>query len=449
LNVLIQKPASAGMEDAPAVILQGHMDMVCEKEPDVSFDFLNDGLRLQVNGDEICADGTTLGGDDGIAVAFALAILDDDTLAHPALEALFTTQEETGMEGAFAFDCSKLRGRYIVNIDSEEEGTVLTSCAGGETITVHYPLQYEPVQGVCYQIHIHGLLGGHSGADIHFGRANAIVLMGQLLYIFYSTGVEFQLASIEGGGKNNAIARECTAYVYLNPDELEALKIVMQDFVTRVAQEFGEREPSIYVDFAPADQSFDKAYCACVTDALVDSIAHVSDGVCQMSEEIADMVETSSNLGVLRQVDDVLELEFLARSSEERELDTLVDVIQYAVLKGTVDCMKECDAEALDSYKPQVIRSNRYPGWSYRADSSLRRLVCDVYEKQYGKPMKVTAIHAGLECGIFASRGDFDMISIGPDILDIHTPKETLKIASTARTYQLVCEVLRRAGELE
>lgn len=448
-NVLIKKPASKGMEDAPTVILQGHMDMVCEKNSDVEHDFLTEGLKLQVSGDDITARGTTLGGDDGIAVAYALAILDDDTLPHPPLEVLLTTEEEVGMEGAFGFDVSLLDGTVLLNLDSEEEGTVLTSCAGGVTVTVRYPLQYEKPKGNCYEIFIHGLKGGHSGADIHFGRANANVLMGQMLYVFSQTGISYQLAFLEGGMKSNAIPRECRAFVYLDENQLEGIKIVLQDFVTRVAQEFGEREDSIQVDFSPAGRRFEKVYSGYVRDAFADSVSHVTDGVCHMSEEVTGLVETSSNLGVVREQEDALELVFLLRSCKEEELSKAEDVISYVILQGAANYIEKYEKSVVEHCKPQIESSNRYPGWAYKQNSALRQLVTDVYRKQYGKEMEVTAIHAGLECGIFASQKDFDIVSIGPDILNIHTPEETLKISSARRTYELVCEVLRRAGELK
>lgn len=448
-NVLIRKPASKGMEKAPTVILQGHMDMVCEKNAGVAHDFLTEGLKLRVEGDEITAEGTTLGGDDGIAVAYALAILDDEALPHPPLEVLITTEEEVGMEGAFGFDISLLNGRYLLNLDSEEEGTVLTSCAGGVTVNVQYPLQYEQPQGSCYEIFIHGLKGGHSGADIHFGRANANILMAQMLYVFSSTGIFYQLADIEGGMKSNAIPRECRAFVYLKKEQIDAIKIVLEDFVTRIAQEFGERENSIQVDFGPSNQKFDRVYCGYVRDAFADSLAHITDGVCQMSRDVEGLVETSSNLGVVKAENDALQLTFLLRSCKEEELTKAEKVVSYVILQGAANYMEAYPKDMVEYCKPQVESTNRYPGWEYKKNSKLRELVTNVYQKQYGKPMEVTAIHAGLECGIFASQADFDIVSIGPDILDIHTPEETLKIASTKRTYELVCEVLKRAGELQ
>ena len=448
LNVLIRKPASKGMEAAPVVILQGHMDMVCEKESDVTFDFLRDGLQLQVNGDDITATGTTLGGDDGIAVAYALAILEDDTLVHPELEVLITTQEETGMEGALGFDVEQLNGKYLINVDSEEEGVVLTSCAGGEVVEVDYSIQTEKPVGTCYEFRIHGLKGGHSGADIHFGRGNANVILAQMLYVFYCTGITYRVAKIDGGSKHNAIPRECKAWIYLNEEQLDAIKIVLKDFVTRVGQELAERDPNFQLDFGPSKDAFDWVMCGYITDAFADAAAHVTDGVCRMSMDVEGLVETSSNLGVLQSDGEKLHMEYLVRSSKQNELKRAVDVISYVMLQGAANYADRYESSIVDACQPQITRCNGYPGWAYKKDSQLRKLLLDVYEKQYGKPMKVEAIHAGLECGIFAGKKELDIISIGPDILDIHTPKETLKIASTARTYQLLIELLRRADEL-
>ncbi len=450
-NVLIKKPASLGYENAPTVILQGHMDMVCEKNADTEHDFLKDGLKLKLDGDMLYAEGTTLGGDDGIAVAYALAILDDDTVEHPDLEALFTTDEEVGMEGAFAFDVSKLKGKYFINIDSEEEGCVLTSCAGGVNLDACYNLLYDeaPKDGYkCYEIFIHGLKGGHSGADIHYGRANANILMAQLLYVFYSTGVQYYLADIEGGMKNNAIPREAKAYVFLKDEQKDAIQIVVNDFTARVAQEFAGREDAIKVDFNAAEKKFSRVICGFVKDSFIDSVAHTADGVCRMSKAVPDMVETSSNLGVVSIKEDKLNLSFLIRSSEDTELDKASDVISYVIMQGACNYRDKYAKATVDYCMPEVKLSNRYPGWAYKEDSALRKLLMDVYEKQYNSPMKAEGIHAGLECGIFSGKGNFDIISIGPDILDIHTPKETLVISSARRTYELLCGLLKRATEL-
>ena len=443
-NVLIKKPASIGMEQAPTILLQGHMDMVCEKESGVDFDFLTEPLRLEVDGDDVRAKGTTLGGDDGIALAYGLAILADDTLVHPALEVLFTTQEETGMEGAFAFDMSKISADYLINLDSEEEGTVLTSCAGGVTVHTVYPAAYEKAEGSFYEITVHGLTGGHSGADSHYGRANANIVMGQLLYVCRSVGIPYGLAVLEGGTKNNAIAREARAVICIDEKYLASVQIVLKDFVTRTAQEFAEREPNLAIDFKPVEPPCDQVLCSYTRDAVADLLAHISDGVCKMSEDVKGLVETSGNLGVLCLKEDGVHLEFLLRSSVEKELDNLLDVITFCIRSRSEKLAQE-ETKAL---LPVITTSDRYPGWQYKKDSKLRALLLSAYENQYHAPMKVEAIHAGLECGIFASQKDLDIVSIGPDILDIHTPKETLKIASTKRTYELVLEVLARAKEL-
>lgn len=446
-NVLIKKPASVGMEQAPAVILQGHMDMVCEKEPGIDFDFLTDGLRLRVQGDDITAEGTTLGGDDGIAVAYALAILSDDTIVHPALEALFTTQEEVGMEGAFGFDVSSLEGRYLINIDSEEEGTVLTSCAGGVTLAVTYPIQYETPKGSCFDIAIHGLKGGHSGADIHLGRANAIVLLFRLLQYLSFRDIGYQIASLSGGGKSNAIPRESKAVIYIDEADRDVLQNAIEEFLIQVTEEFAGQE-EIKIDISPSGRCYDRVYADVPTKPLVHAMSHIRNGVYRMSKDMEGLVETSSNLGILCVKEDVVELVFSLRSSVEAELNTLLHKIRDDISGDFDSYIASDEKDSLKEYLPSLKESNRYPGWQYKKDSKLRKLVCQVYEKQYHEPMKVEAIHAGLECGIFASRMDVDIVSIGPDILDIHTPKETLKIASVRRTYELLLEVLKRMGEL-
>ena len=452
LNILINAPGTNGLEDAPTVIIQGHMDMVCAKNPDVEFDFVNDGLKLKVEGDDLTASGTTLGGDDGIAVAYALAILDDNQITHPPLQVLITTQEEVGMDGAHAFDISKLNGKYFINIDSEEEGIVYTSCAGGINLDASYKLMYEDLleeDYVNYDIDIHGLLGGHSGAEIHMGRANACVLIGQLLYVFSGAGVPYQLLEISGGEKYNAIPTSAHATIRIKESQLESINIVMKDFVTRVAQEFAEREPNILVDMTRSDKVFDKAIYEYTKLSLVAALAHVSDGVCRMSEDIEGLVETSSNLGIIDMDDKGINLHFLLRSSKDKELDELVSVIIFVLRKGVYTHVDDYSVEEGLKVMPYIETSGRYPGWSYKKDSKLRELTLKVYKEQYGKDMKAMGIHAGLECGIFADKGDFDIISIGPDILNIHTPRETLKIASTKRTYELLLGILERANELK
>ncbi len=452
LNILIKAPGTNGLEDAPTIILQGHMDMVCAKNPDVDFDFENEGLKLKVDGDDLTAIGTTLGGDDGIAVAYSLAILDDAQITHPPLEVLITTEEEVGMDGAHAFDISKLDGKYFINIDSEEEGIVYTSCAGGINLDASYSLIYEDLleeDYVNYDIDIHGLLGGHSGAEIHLGRANACVLMGQLLYVFSGAGVPYQLLKISGGEKYNAIPTSAHATIRIKESQLESINIVMKDFVTRVAQEFAEREPNILVDMTRSDEVFDKAICEYTKLSLVSALAHVSDGVCRMSEDIEGLVETSSNLGIIDMNDKGINLHFLLRSSKDSELDELVSVIIFVLRKGVYTHVDDYSVEEGLKVMPYITTSGRYPGWAYKKDSKLRDLTLSVYKEQYGKDMKAMGIHAGLECGIFADKGDFDIISIGPDILDIHTPRETLKIASTKRTYELLLRILERADELK
>lgn len=447
LNVLIRAEATKGYEDCDPIVIQGHMDMVCEKNPEVDHDFLNQGIELNVKGDYISARGTTLGGDDGICLAIALAILDDRTLPHPPLEVLFTTNEETGMDGAFGFDCSKLTGRRILNLDSESEGTVLTSSAGGITVSASYPLRRIKASGTLYCVEVHGLLGGHSGADIHLARGNAIVILGQLLYVLYATGVHFSIKSVEGGGKANAIPNSARAYIYLDQDEFRALEIILKDFTVRVCQELAERDPGLVIDLNRVSDDDDRTcFDPEITRALTGTLAHLPDGVLKMSSEITGFVQTSSNLGILRTTDDSVYMEFLIRSSLDDDLDNVVNVITYVIDKGALDAFGTGDR---DLY-PKTETSSRYPGWAYRKDSPLRDLIMEVYRSQTGKDMKACGIHAGLECGIFADRiPDVDMVSMGPDILDIHTTKERMSISSAARTYELVKEVLRRAEELK
>ena len=439
-NMLITKPASRGMEHAPVAVLQGHMDMVCEKEREVEHDFQKDPLKLCVKGDDLTAQGTTLGGDDGIAVAYVLAILEDEELKHPALEVLITTQEEVGMEGAFYFDASQLQGKYLINLDSEEEGCVLTACAGGATLTVTYPLQRRKKAGQALEIVIRGCSGGHSGAEIHLGKANAVILMAQFLQRLQETGIDYDLCEFAGGLKSNAIPRSGSCCVCVQPTEKECVQNCAAIFEQEMRKKYEAQKEAITVTVQSVERKPD-IWEKNSAEALVQVIANMPDGVYKMSSDLAGKVETSSNLGIAKMDEKQIQLVILARSSREKGLDEVLE-------KLCEQLTKKKEIETAFGNGVQVTISERYPGWEYEEHSPLRTLVMDAYKKQYGISMRADAIHAGLECGILAAKKKMDMVSIGPDILDIHTPKETLKIASVARTYRMLQSVLARFSEL-
>ena len=416
-NVVIRKQASPGYEDAPTVILQGHTDMVCAKTADSAHDFLKDGLTLVTDGETIRAEGTTLGADDGIAVAMALAMLEDKTAEHPALEALFTSDEEIGLLGAKAFDCSKLQGKLLLNMDSEDEGVLTVSCAGGATVRLTIPVTRTHCDGEVYTVEISGLTGGHSGAEIHKGRANAAVLAGELLRECGG------LVCIEGGSADNAIMPGCKL-ILCGGGVPDAARACEERFRARYPEE------DIRLTVTPAGQTGAEV----LTLPLGDFLARAPYGVQAMSKEIDGLVQTSLNLGILRTETDAVVMTYSVRSSVEKEKDALCGTL--------VDLTKE--------YGGSAAISGAYPAWEYRKESPLREHMCATFERLYGRPMRVEAIHAGLECGLFAGGiPDLDAVSFGPDMRGIHTPEESLSVSSVARTWDYLREVLRglRRGE--
>ncbi len=411
-NVLIRKAASPGYEAVPTVILQGHTDMVCVKAPGSAHDFLRDGLDLRTDGETVWANGTTLGGDDGIAVAMALALLEDKTAEHPALEVLLTSDEEIGLRGAKAFDCSRLKGRLLLNLDSEDEGVLTVSCAGGATVRLTLPSAREKRNGTVWTVRIDGLTGGHSGAEIHKGRANAGVLAGELLR---SCGEG--LVSIEGGSADNAILPGCTL-------------IICGDGVAEAAEDcevrFRERYPA--EDIRVYAEKTGETAANVLALPLGEFLGRAPYGVQAMSREIDGLVQTSLNLGILRTDGNRVLLTYSVRSSVEREREALCETLSFLA--------KE--------YGGTCELSGVYPAWEYRKESPLREKMTAVYERMFGKPMRVEAVHAGLECGLFAGGlPGLDAVSFGPDMRGIHTPEEMLSVPSVARTWAYLREVLR------
>lgn len=427
-NIIIKKPATVGYEDAPAVILQGHLDMVAEKTPDSPHNFLTDPLQLFVEDGWIGAKDTTLGGDDGIAIAYCLAILEDQELAHPALECVFTVEEETGMDGAKGLDTSLLEAKYLINLDSENEGIVLTSCAGGMRKYAEIPVERKSMTGLACKVEITGLMGGHSGAEIHKERGNANILMGRLLYEI-SREVPMMLTAISGGSKENVIPSYCEAEILVDPDFEETLKNTVDRVAADYRTELDVQDPGVSVVLTPQGICEKEAVTPSGTTRILFFLVNCPNGVQAMSHHIPGLVETSLNLGVLELTEDTLCAHFSIRSSVRSR--------KYALCKRL-----EFLAELLGG---EAETHNEYPEWAYKADSHLRDILCEVYKEQTGREMSIEAIHAGLECGLFDDKmPGMDMIAIGPDMKDIHSAKERLNIASVERTYDLVCEVLRR-----
>lgn len=415
-NVIIWKDATAGYETHPTVILQGHLDMVCEKEPDCKIDFSTDGLRLRVEGDMISADGTTLGGDDGIAVAYALALLDSDNIPHPPLEVVLTVDEEIGMLGATDIDLSMLKGRILLNIDSEDEGILTVSCAGGATSTVTLPVCREKASGKLLTVCIDGLQGGHSGVEIHKGRCNANKLLGELLEKMQP----LQMVSIDGGQKDNAIPRSAVARFFTHDvTNFEAAK-------QNILNKYRTMEPNLQITMQEESAEADAIV---QSEAVVALLNKLPNGVQAMSREIEGLVQTSLNLGILKTCDDCISMTFSVRSSVNTEK---ADLIQ---------ALKDTGAKFGAAYS----QMGEYPAWEYRHDSRLRPLMVATFKELYGKEPVVEAIHAGLECGILADKlPGLDAVSFGPDMTDIHTTREQLSVSSVRRTWDYLCAVLAR-----
>lgn len=429
-NVILTKEASPGMEAAPTVILQGHLDMVCEKETDCTFDFQTDGLDLEVEGDFVYANGTTLGGDDGIAIAMMLAILADENLVHPRLECVFTTDEEIGLLGAQALDASSLQGRRLINLDSEEEGIFTVSCAGGMRSDCRLPLEYQEVQGLCYMVRVEGLKGGHSGAEIHKEHGNSNVLMGRLLCALYEQ-VEFRLASLQGGLMDNAIPRETNAVIYVKEEEEGLLKSLLKEWDQVLKNEFRTSDPGVRVSYTKEGARRDQVMTRKSTSLLLYLLHMLPNGVMRTSVEIPGLVQTSLNLGILKTDEKEAHASFSVRSSVETEKREIGRRLRHGVEFLGGDCEESGD----------------YPGWEYREHSVLRDTMVAVYERLYHKKPEIQAIHAGLECGILSGRLEgLDCVSIGPNLYDIHTPGERLSISSVQRVYEFLLEVLKELG---
>ena len=425
-NVILIKEASAGYETAQPVILQGHLDMVCEKAPGCEKDMAREGLDLAVEGDFIYARGTTLGGDDGIAVAMALAALDDEDLPHPRLEVILTTEEEVGMDGAMALDVSPIRGRRMLNLDSEEEGVFTVSCAGGSMAACALPVGRAPFDGETLRLRVSGLTGGHSGAEIHKGRANANMLLGRLLRAV-AAETELRLVSADGGLKDNAIPVSAEAVVAVA--DPQRAKSAADRMAACFRAEYRLSDPALAVTAEEGLASYAPMDAASTAGALC-LLTCAPNGVQTMSQDIPGLVQTSLNLGILKTAEDGVTASFCIRSSLESEKEMLKD--RLACLLGRLG--------------GGVSFSGEYPGWAYRPDSPLRELMTEVYREQYGQEPRVEAIHAGLECGLLAGKlPGLDCVSIGPDLLEIHTPRERMSIASVQRVWAFVREVLARS----
>ena len=452
-NVIIVKEASAGYEDQPPVILQGHMDMVAVKKPDCHMDMKTEGLRVAVRGDEIYAEGTSLGGDDGIAVAYILALLDSDTIKHPRLEAVLTVDEEVGMDGARGIDLSMLKGNRMINLDSEDEGIFLTSCAGGARVDCRLLLGAGERQGTVVEIALGGLLGGHSGGEIHKERGNSNCLMGRLLYAL-TEKLPAGLCQLSGGLADNAIPRETRAVVLIEDKDTEALKEFVSKAEEQIRAELSTKDPGVCIRVE------EKGQCTTVCADLADTrraaalLCALPNGVQAMSADMPGLVETSLNLGILNLTESSLDQGSEQSKGQEEKKAAGLELKAGFSVRSSVESAKQALIERLRAASElaggTASVSGDYPGWKYRKDSPLRDKMTALYERMYGKPPRVEAIHAGLECGILGSKiKDLDCVSIGPQMRDIHTTEETLSISSTGRVWEFLVRLLEEREPCE
>lgn len=423
-NVILFGPGTCGMEDHAPVILQGHMDMVCEKDASCPLDMAVDGLDLMHDDRFVYAKGTTLGGDDGIAVAYALAILEDNTIAHPPLEVIITVDEEIGMLGANAIDLSMLRGRTLINLDSEEEGIFTVSCAGGATSVISLPVERKAVYGPCVRLTVDGLQGGHSGAEIHKNRANANKVMGEYLSRIQKL-MPLCLTSFSGGSKDNAIPRSCQATVVAMGIGIERINDVAAQLQAEIREKYDE--PEATVQAFDVDALGGNSLTTSATSDVISLLCACPNGVQSYSQDIPGLVQTSLNLGIAK-LGDRFTATFSVRSSVNQEKEELIRKLR----------------ELTDFYNGSYSQSGTYPAWEFRKDSPLRDTMVRIYQEMFGKDPQVLAIHAGLECGLLGDKlPGLDCVSIGPQMHDIHTSREKLEIASTERTWNFLLEVLK------
>ncbi len=427
-NVILVKEASPGRENDLGVILQGHLDMVAVKETDSTHDFMKDPLPLSVEGDWIFSTKTSLGGDDGIAVAYALAVLDDDSISHPRLEVILTVDEETGMTGAKGIDLSMLKGNYLINLDSEEEGYILTSCAGGLNGEIELPMQYVDAKGIAFTIRVDGLMGGHSGAEIQKERANAIKLAGRLLHTI-NEAAEIGLISFCGGEKDNAIPRSSTIELLVTEEDASRLVEIIRAEEEIYRKEYASSDSGLCLKIEEKGTCTAKVLTPAAQEKLIFLLVNMPNGIQNMSMELKGVPETSLNAGVAVLSQEKFSLTVSVRSSVRSRKHAVSAQIKYLTefLGGEYRVRGE------------------YPEWEYKKDSKLRELAVAVYQEMYGKKPEVQAIHAGLECGLLLDKcPGLDIISIGPDMKDIHTPKEKLSISSTQRVWEYLLAILGR-----
>lgn len=428
-NVIIFQNGTSGYEDSEPVIIQGHMDMVCEKEKDSTIDFEKDGIPLMVEGDFVTADRTTLGGDDGIAVAYALAIMDSDDIPHPPLEVVITVDEEIGMLGAYDLDLSMLKGHKMLNIDSDVEGHFLTSCAGGMSLVADIPVQRVTQTGLVMDITVTGLEGGHSGGEIHKEHGNANILMGRALSLLMEQ-TPFGIISMAGGLKDNAIPRECQVQILVPEENRKVVEEALAALSATFKNEFIKSDANVAIEVVVHEVEEKSILDYASVNKIVCYLRMVPNGVLHMSQIMPGLVETSLNLGILELMEDRLHMVTSIRSSVSSRKEDVKERVMILVELLGGDASVEGD----------------YPAWEYKNESTVRTQIAEIYRDLFGQEAVFEAIHAGLECGIFSEKiPGLDCVSFGPNNYDIHTPKERLSISSTERMWKVILEFLKRA----
>ncbi|APF19822.1 aminoacyl-histidine dipeptidase [Caldithrix abyssi DSM 13497] len=428
-NLVIKKPASPGMEDRPGCVIQGHMDMVCEKNKDTQHDFSKDPIKLKVEDGWVTAEGTTLGADNGIAIAMAMAIIEDENVQHPPMEFLFTVDEETGLTGASSLKSDFVEGKYLLNIDSEEETTLFIGCAGGQNTILRKKIEWlEPhTDHTTVLLKVGGLRGGHSGLNIHQGLGNAIKLLGRLLY--HLDGLfHYHISAINGGSAHNAIPREAEAVLDVPEDQLDALKAFAQNYekIFKDELKFVDKDVTVKIEeHARAEKVFSTPF----KDQLVRLLYVMPHGVMAMSHAIEGLVETSTNMAIITTKGDEVEMLTSQRSSIASSITDISDRVKaLGELAGF-----------------EVKQTDGYPAWQPNPDSKLLQICKSIYAEKFGKEPEVTDIHAGLECGIIGEKYEgMDMISFGPDILGAHSPDEKIRIESVQHVWEYLLEVLKK-----
>ena len=427
-NIVIRKPATAGYEQSPTVILQGHLDMVCAKHPEDAIDMEKEPIKLRTDGKFLWAERTSLGGDDMIAVASALAVLDDDALPHPALECLFTVDEETGMFGAEGIDPALITGRRMLNMDSEDEGVFTVGCAGGTHVRAALPVRREslPADSAVYKLTVDGLRGGHSGVEIDCGRGNSNLLSARIL-LALADACGVRVAELNGGTFDNVIPSKTEAIFAVEKEKAALAEKTMRKAAEEIRAELAASDPDVRVTLEPA--ACEKAYIIPEDSRKLLSLLFVlPNGVMAMSQSLPGLVQTSLSQGVLRLEENALRFGTFIRSSVNSERETLAARV----------------TELLNLYGAKVAREGDYPAWEYRAESPLRDVAVQTYRELTGKEAKIFATHGGLECGLFSEKfPGLDCIAFGPNMHDIHSVNEKLDVASVGRFYELVCAILK------